>query len=310
MSFSDLSILVIGDIMLDHYIYGSAKRLSPEAPVPIINVTSEKDMLGGCGNVITNLRSLEISSKLISLVGDDQNSKEINKKLKEINVDNDTLIYDKGISTTYKMRVIGNSQHIVRVDWDTNMLSQKSEKKIIDLLSKTLNNCDGIIISDYGKGVCSDKILRILIPNANKKNIPVFVDPKNKDWDKYSGSTFITPNTKEASELLSMVLKYDSDFEIAGKLICSRYSIQNCLITRGSEGMSLISQKKCIHIPSITNEVFDVSGAGDTVIACLAAAILKGLEISEAVKFSNKAAGIVVGHVGTTPITKKELGLG
>ena len=294
------SVLVIGDIMLDNYIYGSVKRISPEAPVPIVLCEEEMNALGGCGNVIRNLSNIGANVSLISYVGSDYCGELIKDKLIEMDVEIGGLLSLNTVKTTRKMRIIAEKQQVVRVDWDSNKLSNNECKQIDELVEKTLTNYDGVIISDYDKGVCSNSLSKLIIDKANNSNIPIFVDPKGKNWSKYSGATYITPNIKEIEEIGNFRLKNNKDFEVAGKKILEKYNIENCLITRGKDGMAMISNSDMYYLSSKVKEVFDVSGAGDTVI-------LSGVDKKNAVKFSNKAAGIVVGHIGTTAITKKEL---
>jgi len=205
------------------------------------------------------------------------------------------------------MRIVANNQHIVRTDWDNSIIDKETELIMDKSISDLIRNVDGIIISDYNKGVCTKKILAKVISESNKLKKPVIVDPKGVSWQKYSGATFITPNIKEVSLLIKKSLKNDNDFILAGKEIINKYNIENCLITRGADGMTLITKDSNFHVKSNAQEVYDVSGAGDTVVACLAIAILKGNTKKESVEFANKAAGIVVSHVGTSAITAKEL---
>jgi len=298
---------VIGDIMLDNYIFGGIERISPEAPVPIVLCEEETDTLGGCGNVLRNLCNLDVKTSVISFVGKDHSGELIKKKLIELDVDIDGLLFVENIRTTHKMRIIANKQQVVRVDWDPKRLTVKDYKKFEKLAVQKVNNIDGIIISDYNKGMCSDNLTKSIINKAMKKNIPVFVDPKGKNWLKYAGATFITPNTKEVAELGDYILKENRDYKSVGKSLLKNFAFKHCLITRGKDGMSMISNNEYFHLKSSVKEVFDVSGAGDTVIACLAAAIICGIPDRDAVEFANKAAGIVVGHIGTSAITKREL---
>ena len=300
-------MLVIGDIMLDHYIYGKVNRISPEAPVPVVSVDNESDMLGGCGNVINNLNNLGISVGLITVVGDDENGDKVLNKLFSLNINTDSVFKSKNVSTNYKMRIVANSQHVVRADWDSDKLDEATYKKMISSYKYLISDYDGVLISDYSKGVCADSFLKEIIKEANKKNIPIFVDPKGDDWGKYSGATFITPNSKEVSEVVDHDIKTDDDFIKIGSQIIDKYSINNCLITRGPDGMTFVEKDNHIHIKSDAQEVYDVSGAGDTVISCLAAAIINDYNYEDAVKLSNLAAGIVVSHIGTSAIRIEEL---
>jgi len=307
--FNNIKILVIGDIMLDHYIYGKVNRISPEAPVPVVEVQDEINMLGGCGNVINNLYNLGISVYLFSALGPDKYGQEILKKLNDMKIDTNSIYSSKKILTNYKMRIVANNQHVVRADWDNYELDEEIIEYFSVNIPNIIDNVDGIIVSDYSKGVCSRQLVQQVISLGTDRNKPVFIDPKGKDWIKYSGGTFITPNAKEVSLILNKEIKTDDDFINSGIDIIEKYNIKNCLITRGSEGMIFINKNKSFYIQSEAHEVFDVSGAGDTVISCLAASILQGKAIKESVEFANKAAGIVVGHIGTFAITLEELDL-
>ena len=201
------------------------------------------------------------------------------------------------------MRIIAEGQQLVRVDWDVNNLTDQILDQVLQQISKILNNVNAVIISDYNKGLCKEFILKDIISKAKELQIPVFVDPKGKKWDKYRGATIITPNLKEAEEAIGRELITDEDVETAGKEICEDLSLSACLITRGPNGMSYISQNLKFHVCSEAKEIYDVSGAGDTVIASFAAGVVAGFDSETVTRFANKAAGIVVGHIGTTAIT-------
>ena len=301
------NILVIGDIMLDHYIFGSVDRISPEAPVPVVSVKKEAEMLGGCGNVVQNLNNLGIKVGIISVIGQDKQGDKILEILNELNIDVDSIFRSKTIQTNYKMRVVASNQHVVRADWDSSTLNENSLKIIENDFLSQIKNYDGVLISDYAKGVCDQNFLNTVILEANKYKLPVFVDPKGSDWRKYSGANYITPNAKEGSEVIGINLKTNDDFVKAGKEIIKNFAIKNCLLTRGADGMTLVNRNNFFHIKSDAREVYDVSGAGDTVISCLAASIISGYSIEDAVKFSNFAAGIVVSHIGTSAIKIDEI---
>jgi len=301
------SILVFGDIMLDKFIYGKVERISPEAPVPVVECHKEVNALGGCGNVIRNLSNLGASVSLISYVGNDLYGEIIKNNLIELDVDIDGLLFFNNSKTTNKMRIIAEKQQVVRVDWDSDGLSNKQLEKIDKLIIEKIKSIDGIIISDYDKGLCTNYLTSQIIDKAVDAKIPIFVDPKGNDWSKYSRATFITPNTKEAEQIIGYKLNKNQEFEGAGKSILDNYKIDNCLITRGKDGMAFISSKEIFYLNSDVQEVFDVSGAGDTVIACLASSFVSGLDLRSSIEFSNKAAGIAVGHLGTYAITERDL---
>jgi len=301
------AILVVGDIMIDHFIYGRVNRISPEAPVPIVQCFKELNTLGGCGNVVRNLSNLMVNTTLVSAIGEDTNGEIIQSKLVDLDVPISGLLLSPHIHTTHKMRVIAEKQQVVRVDWDANSLMDEEYRSLGKLLSAGIQKTDGILISDYNKGLCTNELIQSAIQCANNLGIPIFIDPKGQDWSKYRGATLITPNAKEAEELIGYNLLTNKNFEETGRKICKDYNINACLITRGKDGMSYIGDEQVYHVSSRAREVYDVSGAGDTVIACIAAALIAGVNIESALHFANTAAGIVVGRIGTEAIKIEEL---
>ena len=300
-------ILVVGDIMLDRFIFGNVNRISPEAPVPVVRSIEEKYSLGGCGNVLRNLINLGVQASIVSFVGKDQAGEKIKKHLSKKDISTKYIIESGSISTTEKMRIVAEGQQLVRVDWDASDLTDQDLNKVIKMVSENITKVEGVIVSDYNKGVCAELVIKYIINKAKELNIPVFVDPKGKRWNKYHGASVITPNLKEAEEAIGIRLISDKDIENAGKEICKKLSLSACLITRGPNGMSYISKDLKLHVSSEAKEIFDVSGAGDTVIAAFAVGALAGVDPEIATRFANKAAGIVVGHIGTTAITISEL---
>ena len=301
------TILVVGDLMLDRFIFGSVDRISPEAPVPIVKLKKEEQMLGGSGNVIRNLSNLGIQSSLCSVVGKDSSGDLLINQLAEKNIEISNVLRLNSIRTTEKMRIVADRQQIARVDWDMDELKADFEDDLIKNIPGHIENIDGVIISDYAKGVCSEVLLKKLIKISNNNSIPIFVDPKGLEWRKYEHTNLITPNIKEAENVLGKKLVNDQDFEKAGEKICSTYNIDACLITRGGDGMSFFCKDTTFHLKSNAKEIFDVSGAGDTVISAMATGLVMNLTYKQAAEFSNQAAGIVVGHIGTSAITTKEL---
>ena len=301
------TILVIGDLMLDRFIFGSVDRISPEAPVPIVKLKKEEQMLGGSGNVIRNLSNLGIHTLLCSVVGKDSAGDLLIAQLEEKGTQISNILRLDNIRTTEKMRIVADRQQIARVDWDMNDLEVDYAEDLIKNIAKQIQNIDGIIISDYAKGVCSKGLLKKVIKLSNNNNIPIFVDPKGLDWGKYEYASLITPNIKEAEIILGQELENDKAFEMAGEKICSTFNIKACLITRGGDGMSFFCKNNIFHLKSNAKEIFDVSGAGDTVISAMATGLVMNLNYRQAAEFSNQAAGIVVGHIGTSAITTREL---
>ena len=301
------TILVIGDLMLDKFIFGSVERISPEAPVPVVKLQKEEKMLGGSGNVIRNLSNLGIKTSLCSLVGKDLAGDLLITQLTKKGTNISNVLRLNSVRTTEKMRIVADRQQIARVDWDMDESKADFADDLTKNISEHIENINGVIISDYAKGMCSEVLLKNVIKISNNNNIPIFVDPKGIDWRKYKHTNLITPNIKEAETVLGKKLVNDQDFEKAGKKICSVYNIEACLITRGVDGMSFFSKDNTFHLKSNAKEIFDVSGAGDTVISAMATGLVMNLTYKQAAEFSNHAAGIVVGHIGTSAITTKEL---
>ena len=300
-------ILVVGDIMLDRFIFGNVNRISPEAPVPVVRSIEEKYSLGGCGNVLRNLINLGVQASIISFVGKDRAGEKIKQHLRKKGISIKHIIESESNRRTEKMRIVAEGQQVVRVDWDTNNLNDQNLNKVLKQVLKKITNVDGVIISDYNKGICTELLIKNIISKAKKLQIPVLVDPKGKKWNKYYGASIITPNLKEAEEIIGKELITDEDVETAGKEICEDLSLGACLITRGANGMSYIGKDARFHVSSEAKEIYDVSGAGDTVIASFAAGTLVGFDSETVTRFANKAAGIVVGHIGTSAITIPEL---
>jgi D-beta-D-heptose 7-phosphate kinase/D-beta-D-heptose 1-phosphate adenosyltransferase len=306
-NFLKSSVLIIGDVILDKYHFGKVKRISPEAPVPVVKVERSQFTLGGAANVANNIIHLNGNATLIGLVGKDNNSTVLSDLLDKINIE--SFLIETDYPTITKVRIIGEHQQIARLDFEETIknsrdYSQEIIKKI-DTVSESINT---IILSDYGKGVCSNEVCQYTINIANKRNIIVIVDPKNDDWSKYRNAAIVTPNLKELSDVVTKeISNEDIEIEKYGMQVLRRYNLQNLLITRSEKGMSLISSDKVIHIPTEAKEVFDVSGAGDTVVATLAIALENSLDLLSAAKLANKAAGIVVTKMGTVPIEYDEL---
>jgi D-beta-D-heptose 7-phosphate kinase/D-beta-D-heptose 1-phosphate adenosyltransferase len=298
---------VIGDIILDKYIKGSVSRISPEAPVPIIKIDDEHYSLGGAANVANNLSSLGCSVSIIGIIGLDSDGNKLKQLFKETNI-HCYFNYNKNYKTTSKTRIIGNNQQVARLDYNDN---SKPEEISIFTIEQTIKDVidpyDIVVISDYDKGVCTNRICRTIIHLCNQKNIPVIVDPKGTDWDKYRKAYMITPNLKETSELIGNEIK-NTNIQINAKCrnLNDQVRSQYLLITRSDKGMSLVDEAGIIHIPSKSKEVFDVTGAGDTVIATIAAFINR-MKIIDVINLANKAAGIAVSKTGTSTVTQDEL---
>ena len=307
VNFSGASILVIGDLMLDKYYFGNVNRISPEAPVPVVKVNRETYTLGGAGNVVNNIVNLKAKAYIIGAVGRDINKSIIRQLLDNMQVEYHLL--ERDLPTITKIRIIGEHQQIVRVDFEeVEPLEQRELEEIKRYISSLINKVNCLIISDYGKGMITFEVSQFVINQARENKLPIIVDPKGDDWDKYRGATIVTPNLKELSDLLKMEIKNeDKEVENYGYEVRKKYNLKYLLVTRSEKGMSLIAENKVYHIRSEAKEVYDVSGAGDTVVATLAVAISAGIDIFNAVKIANIAAGIVVGKIGTAPITLNEL---
>ncbi|MBT4989909.1 MAG: D-glycero-beta-D-manno-heptose-7-phosphate kinase [Rickettsiales bacterium] len=305
---SNAKICVIGDIILDNFVYGSVDRISPEAPIPVLNQTKSNYVLGGAGNVVANMSSLGANVKFISVIGDDEAGAKI-RNIIDVEENISTIfITDKAKLTPVKTRYIAGTQHLLRVDEEVKgFISQQSETVILKNLTEILNHYQIIVLSDYQKGTISDNLACKIISIANEKGVKVIIDSKKRDLSCFSGSYLITPNYKEFCDLVGFEISLN-EIETAAKNICQKYKITNVLVTLGKDGMYLVKEQgKSLHIPSVAKEVFDVTGAGDTVVATIASAIASGLDIEQSIYLANKAAGIVVERLGTARIYKTDL---
>ena len=300
-------ILVIGDLMIDNYLWGDCKRISPEAPVQIINISQETKVLGGAGNVVNNLKTLNANVDVLSVIGSCEISKELKKLLSDINVDTNYLIEEKDRVTSKKTRIISSHQQVIRYDIETEEdINTISADKLINSYSSLVSNYDLIILSDYGKGVLTDHVTKELIKIANSYKIKVIVDPKGSDYSKYTNAYFLTPNKKEACEALGVKISDDKSLKEALISLKKTYNLNTSIITLSDEGIAIYDDKFRSH-PTVAREVFDVTGAGDTVIASLGYAIAVDTDIDTAIIFANLAAGVVVGKIGSATTTFEEI---
>ncbi|MEG0798417.1 MAG: D-glycero-beta-D-manno-heptose-7-phosphate kinase [Acidaminococcaceae bacterium] len=305
-----LKLAVIGDVMLDRYFYGEVQRISPEAPVPVNRVKSIKSVLGGAANVAANLAQLGCHVFVGGVTGADDNRQHLEKMLGELAIDFSGLFPMPERATITKLRVIGATQQMLRLDFEeVGDLEPAEITQLNAWLAGLLDEgLDGLVISDYAKGVCSDAFCQQVIQTAQAYGVPVLVDPKGAVWDKYRGADFITPNLKEMCEAAGqVVLNEDAAVLAVATAARAQYGIKNVVVTRSEKGMTLVGAESVIHSPATAQEVFDVSGAGDTVAATLLASIAGGLSLTEAVYLANRAAGIVVSKVGTYPVHRDEL---
>ncbi len=302
-NFPNKTVLVLGDLMMDKYIWGNVSRISPEAPVPVVEVRKDTRCLGGAGNVSHNLESLGATTLQVGIVGEDDEGEWIKKRFTK----NKGIFVDEKRPTIVKTRIIAHHQQVVRVDLEhKSSIPPKMEKQIFRFIQQ--EKYDGILLSDYNKGTLTKSLMKKLLPYAVEKRIPVFVDPKIENFFHFSPVTLITPNHHEAEQIVRHPCLSDSEVENAGAKILSRISSRYLILKRGEQGMTVFEkQKKPYHIPTTAREVYDVTGAGDTVIAVAALSLLAGASIEEAAVLSNTAAGIVVGKLGTAATTSKEL---
>ena len=300
-------ILVIGDLMIDNYLWGSSERISPEAPVPIVNIDNESSSLGGAGNVINNLKTLGAKVDVISVLGDCENSIKLVRLLEDINIDTKYLIKQQGRIASKKSRIVVSKQQVVRYDLESsNEINTKSQNIVVETFKKIIQNYEVILLSDYGKGVLTRKLTQSLINIANKFNKKVLVDPKGFDYSKYKSAYLLTPNKKEASESTKINIEDEETLTKAIIQLKSEFDLDIALITLSEDGIAIYDDGLRIH-PTIAREVFDVTGAGDTVLASLGFALACEFDIDSAVEFSNLAASVVVGKIGSATTTLNEI---
>ncbi|OQX81145.1 MAG: D-glycero-beta-D-manno-heptose-7-phosphate kinase [Candidatus Omnitrophica bacterium 4484_70.1] len=306
--FSRASILVIGDVILDHYILGSVERISPEAPVPVVRVGREKFLGGGAVNVGFNLAGLGAKVYLCGVIGNDHFGKVLLSLIKEKGIESNLVFKDKNRPTTLKTRVIAQHQQVTRIDWESNdFLSLTLNRKIVKRVKENIDKFDAVIIEDYGKGVINPHLVKEIVSLCKKKNKIITVDPKEDHFDYYTNVTALTPNLKEACVAANMRIRKESEIELLGEVLKERLHPQGLLITLGEKGMRLFVDNTSYHIPSTALEVFDVTGAGDTVIAVFTLGLTCGASFLQSAILANLSAAVVVGKLGAATITKEEL---
>ncbi|MDD5785569.1 D-glycero-beta-D-manno-heptose-7-phosphate kinase [Campylobacter lanienae] len=298
-------VLVVGDLMIDHYIWGSCDRISPEAPVQVVNIKNETKRLGGCGNVVSNLIALGAEVGVISVVGDDELGGEILKLLKDRGAKAELVIAQKGRKSSQKSRVMVTHQQVLRLDTESTSDIDCADE-IVGKFQGILNSYDIVLLSDYGKGVLSDYLTKQIISITKNSSKMVLVDPKGKDYSKYKGATLLTPNKKEASEALGFVIDSDEKLELALKTMKMNYELEYSLITLSEDGIGLLAQKM-VKFPALAKEVFDVTGAGDSVLATLGYCLASKMSIEDAIDNANLAAAVVVGKVGSADASWGEI---
>ncbi len=301
-------ILVVGDVMLDKYYFGEVTRISPEAPVPIARVTDVRETLGGAANVVHNLALLGCQTSIIGQVGRDNHGEIFLSKLDALGV-NFSGVIETSKPTTTKIRVISGHQQMIRLDFeDASELDTLATDELLKNFSAQLPNVDAVIVSDYGKGVCTKKVCREIIGACRAAKKFVVVDPKGDNWQKYFDASFITPNLKEFNAVLpTKIPNVDTLIEESARKVIDEFNLRGLVVTRSAEGLTLVDGEKISHVKARAQEVFDVSGAGDTVIAVFALALAGGLDSSTAAYLANVAAGVVVAKVGTYAVNRDEL---
>ncbi len=307
--FGRCRVAILGDMMLDRYVWGGVSRISPEAPVPVVEVTRETVRFGGAANVAENVASLGASATVVGVVGRDDHAGVLTSLLTERGVDISKVLEVDGRPTTTKTRIIAHSQQVVRADReDTRPLSADVASRLVELAAQAIDSVDVLVISDYGKGVVSEQTLGAVLEQARGAGKLVCVDPKESHFGSYRGVTAITPNLKEAAGAVGFRIAGDEDLLRAGWELRKRLDAECVIITRGEEGMSLFMKDgEHAHLPTVAREVFDVTGAGDTVIGVLAVALAAGATMVEAAAVANHAAGVVIREVGTASVTTEEI---
>jgi len=303
--------LVLGDLMLDEYMWGNVSRISPEAPVPVVEIVNESVKLGGSANVALNVSSLGDVPILVGVVGNDKNGERLKGILDNLGISSEGILTDETRQTTTKTRIIAHSQQVVRADREkTEELSTDLTLTLVDYIKKKINQdkISALLISDYGKGVINSNLLNEVISLAKENNIFISVDPKETHFMNYKRVSLITPNHSEASFAYGKRIKDEASLEEVGWGLMGKLDADSLLMTRGEKGMSLFEKNRALtHFPTVAQKVYDVTGAGDTVISAFTCAFTAGASLKEAALISNHAAGIVVAELGTAQVTREEL---
>ena len=306
--FKAKNILVVGDLILDHHIFGKVERVSPEAPVPVVWANKENFVCGGAANVGLNLRAQGAKVSLCGVIGRDSHGQTLFKHIKKSKIDTSLIVRDSSRPTTLKSRVIANHQQVVRVDWESlDFLSAKTNAVILEKIKKNIDKFDAVIIEDYGKGVVNPALVSQLVSICRKNKKIITVDPKEEHFNYYRGVTALTPNLKEAQAAANMKTRSFKDIPALGKKIIKNLNPKVLLLTLGEDGMMVFSKNNYHHIPTAAQEIFDVTGAGDTVISAFTLALSCGATYDQAATLANLSAGIVVAKLGAALASKKEL---
>lgn len=304
-----MRVLVIGDLMLDRYIWGQVERISPEAPVPVVRVTRESLHAGGAGNVAANIRSLGGAVVTCGVIGKDQAGHRLQQELRAIGANTIGVLTDRAMTTTSKTRIIAHSQQVVRLDREQNeSLDLRVRSQLRRFVQQQVQDCDVVVVSDYGKGVIDADLLEQLAVLREHQCFVYVIDPKRRNYVHYRGATLVKPNKEEAGQAAGIDIRSEASLQQAGTQLLDLWQAEAVLVSRGEEGMSLFKRGAEVqHFPTTAREIFDVTGAGDTVLATCALALGAGATLEEATILANHAAGIVVGKVGTATVTPIEL---
>ncbi len=307
--FSNAKVLCVGDVMLDHFIYGDVNRISPEAPIPVVRVSHERSMLGGAGNVVRNLSSLGAQTMLLTVVGADSSADLIGKELNGLANCALHAVTDTARKTSVKTRFISGSQQLLRVDNEsTHSISDVILSELLAQFEKLVAACDVVILSDYAKGLLKEERAARFVAAARKAHRPVFIDPKGRDFGRYRGASLVKPNLQELAEATNLPVSTDAEVEAAALRLIEQNEIGAVLVTRGGLGMMLVRPNEgVVSLKAVAREIFDVSGAGDTVAAAFAAGVASGMAMEDAMRVANVAAGLVVAKVGTATTTQEQL---
>ncbi len=291
--------------MLDRYWWGSVSRISPEAPVPIVTLDKTSLLAGGAANVAANVVGLGAKPYLVGVIGEDVEAKMLSKVLRETNISSSFLVSLKNRRTTVKTRIVAHNQHVVRIDQeDTCVLSKEEEQVIFKTIETIIDDVDIVIVSDYAKGLITEKLAERLIMKVISQHKKILIDPKGKNYSKYKGATLLTPNQREAIQATNLDDYEESSVEKSGNILLKSLAVEALLITRGEEGMTLFQKnKEIVHLKALARKVYDVTGAGDTVIAALAVMLAVGADFKDAANIANISAGLVVEQIGTTAIS-------
>ena len=308
-NFHNTTVAVIGDVMLDRYWWGSVSRISPEAPVPVVKIERMTLAAGGAANVAANIAAYGANCILVGVVGDDDAASQIRQVLKECGISDQNLVTAAGRPSTVKTRLVAHSQQVARIDQEDEMSCPDDvESEILDQVVLAVSAANVVVLSDYAKGILSDRVISFAIECAKEAGVKVLVDPKGKVYEKYRGASLLTPNRREAAEAVNLDENASDLVQTAGIRLLESVDVDALLITEGSDGMSLFRKgEPSVHLPALARAVFDVTGAGDTVIATLATSLGSGADLESAAKLANIAAGLVVERSGTTTLTLAEL---